>query len=139
MIFESIIHFEPVSLKRHRHRLHGGTYDPSKKDKDDFINSIQDFPTEKMTKPIKCILNFYCKRPKNHYKTGKNANILKESSPKYNTNNKDLDNMVKFVLDALNNKLYEDDRQIFELTCSKLYSEKDGYIYVKFIEINDET
>ena len=87
MIFESLINFEPVSLKRHRHRLHGGTYDPSKKEKDDFINSIQNFPTEKMTKPIKCMLNFYCKRPKNHYKTGKNANILKESSPKYNTNN----------------------------------------------------
>jgi Holliday junction resolvase RusA-like endonuclease len=138
MIFESLINFEPVSLKRHRHRLHGGTYDPSKKEKDDFINSIQNFPTEKMTKPIKCMLNFYCKRPKNHYKSGKNANILKESSPKYNTNNKDLDNMVKFVLDALNNKLYEDDRQIFEITCSKLYSENDGYIYVKFIEINEE-
>ena len=138
MIFESLINFEPVSLKRHRHRLHGGTYDPSKKEKDDFINSIQNFPSEKMTKPIKCMLNFYCKRPKNHYKTGKNANILKESSPKYNTNNKDLDNMVKFVLDALNNKLYEDDRQIFEITCSKLYSEGDGYIYVKFTEVNDE-
>ena len=137
MLFERNINFEPVSLKRHRHRLHGGTYEPSKKEKDDFIKSIENFPTEKMTKPIKCILNFYCKRPKNHYKSGKNADILKDSSPKYNTNNKDLDNMVKFVLDALNNKLYVDDRQIFELTCSKLYSESDGYIYVKFVEIED--
>lgn len=34
MIFERTIQFEPVSLKRHRHRLKGGTYDPSKKDKD---------------------------------------------------------------------------------------------------------
>ena len=54
MIFESTIHFEPVSLKRHRHRLKGGTYDPSKKDKDDFIKAIENFPTEKMTKP--CLL-----------------------------------------------------------------------------------
>ena len=69
MLFESTINFEPVSLKRHRHRLKGGTYDPSKKDKDDFIKTIENFPTEKMTKPIKCILNFYCKRPKTHYKT----------------------------------------------------------------------
>lgn len=137
MIFESTINFEPVSLKRHRHRLKGGTYDPSKKEKDDFIKSIVDFPTEKMTKPIKCILNFYCKRPKNHYKTGKFANILKDASPKYNTNNKDLDNMVKFVLDALNDKLYTDDSLIFEITCSKLYSDADGYIYVKFVEVED--
>jgi NAD dependent epimerase/dehydratase family enzyme len=53
MLFESTINFEPVSLKRHRHRLKGGTYDPSKKEKDDFVKSIENFPTEKMTKPIK--------------------------------------------------------------------------------------
>ncbi len=135
MIFESTINFEPVSLKRHRHRLKGGTYDPSKKDKDDFIKTIENFPEEKMTKPIKCILNFYCKRPKTHYKTGKNAHILKDTAPKYNINNKDLDNMVKFVLDALNDKLYTDDSLIFEITCSKMYSEKDGYIYAKFVEV----
>ena len=135
MIFESTIQFEPVSLKRHRHRLKGGTYDPSKKDKDDFIKVIENFPEEKMTKPIKCVLNFYCKRPKNHYKSGKNAHMLKDTSPKYNINNKDLDNMVKFVLDALNDKLYTDDSLIFEISCSKMYSEGDGYIYVKFMEV----
>jgi Holliday junction resolvase RusA-like endonuclease len=135
MIFESTIHFEPVSLKRHRHRLKGGTYDPSKKDKDDFIKAIENFPTEKMTKPIRCTLHFYCKRPKNHYKTGKNLHVLKDSSPKYNINNKDLDNMVKFVLDALNDKLYTDDSLIIEINCSKLYAENEGYIYAKFAEV----
>ncbi len=135
MIFESTIKFEPVSLKRHRHRLKGGTYDPSKKDKDDFIKAIENFPEEKMTKPLRCVLNFYCKRPKNHYKTGKNAHILKDTSPKYNINNKDLDNMVKFVLDALNDKLYTDDSLIFEISCSKMYSEGEGYIYAKFMEV----
>ena len=39
-MFEATVNFEPVSLKRHRHRLKGGTYDPSKKDKDDFIKVI---------------------------------------------------------------------------------------------------
>ena len=142
MLFETTIPFEPVSLKRHRHRLHGGTYDPSKKEKEDFIKAIEllpeGLPKDKMTNPIKCVLHFYCKRPKSHYKTGKNANILKDTSPKYNINNKDLDNMVKFVLDALNDKLYVDDTLIIEINCSKLYSEGDGYIYVKFAEIKDE-
>jgi Holliday junction resolvase RusA-like endonuclease len=45
--------------------------------------------------------------------------------------------MVKFVLDALNDKLYLDDSLIFEITCSKLYSEGDGYIYAKFAEVDD--
>ena len=142
MLFETTIPFEPVSLKRHRHRLHGGTYDPSKKEKDDFIKVIESLPeglpNDKMTKPIRCVLHFYCKRPKTHYKTGKNAHILKDTSPKHNINNKDLDNMVKFVLDALNDKLYVDDSLIFEINCSKLYSEGDGYIYAKFTEVVDE-
>ena len=135
MNFESTIHFEPVSLKRHRHRLHGGTYDPSKKEKEEFVKLIQDFPSEKMSKPIKCILNFYSTRPKNHYKSGKNSHLLKESAPIHNVCNKDLYNMVKFVLDALNDKLYNDDSQIIEITCSKSYSSEKGYIYMKFTEI----
>lgn len=135
MIFEQVVQFEPVSLKRHRHRLTGGTYDPSKKDKDDFFKLIQGLPESKMKNPIKCSLDFYCKRPKSHYKTGKNSHLLKDSAPQYNTNNKDLDNMVKFVLDALNDKLYVDDCQIIEITCKKLYSLNDGYIHLKFEEI----
>jgi len=135
MIFEKTVPFEPVSLKRHRHRKHGGTYDPSKKEKEEFVKVLEHLPIEKMTQPIQCILHFYCKRPKNHYKTGKNAHILKETSPKYNVNNKDLDNMVKFILDALNDKLYLDDCQIIEILCSKNYSDNDGYIYMKFSEV----
>lgn len=137
MIFERTIQFEPVSLKRHRHRLKGGTYDPSKKDKDEFVKVIDELPTDKMTKPLKCKLHFYCKRPKSHYKSGKKSNELKDSAPKYNTNNKDLDNMVKFVLDALNDKLYTDDCLIIEINCIKSYSDGDGYIYVKFEEIDN--
>ena len=137
MIFERTIQFEPVSLKRHRHRLKGGTYDPSKKDKDEFIKVIDELPTDKMTKPLKCKLHFYCKRPKSHYKSGKKSNELKDSAPKYNTNNKDLDNMVKFILDALNDKLYTDDCLIIEINCIKSYSDGDGYIYVKFEEIDN--
>ena len=135
MLFEQIVPFEPVSLKRHRHRLKGGTYDPSKKDKDDFVKLIENLPQEKMRNPIHCTLNFYCKRPQIHYRSGKLSHLLKDSAPKYNVNNKDLDNMVKFILDALNDKLYVDDSQIISLNCMKMYSEGDGYIELKFQEV----
>ena len=134
-MFETTVKFEPVSLKRHRHRLKGGTYDPSKKDKDEFIKAVGQLPENKMSNPIKCELMFYCKRPKTHFRTGKKSTELKENAPKYNTNNKDLDNMVKFVLDALNDKLYVDDCLIINISCSKHYSENEGYIYMKFEEI----
>ena len=45
--------------------------------------------------------------------------------------------MVKFVLDALNDKLYTDDCLIVEINCIKSYSDGDGYIYVKFEEIDN--
>lgn len=135
-MFETTVTFEPVSLKRHRHRLKGGTYDPSKKDKDEFIKELGSLPENKMTNPIKCQLHFFCKRPKTHYKTGKKSNELKDNAPKYNTNNKDLDNMVKFILDALNDKLYVDDCLIIDINCKKNYSDGEGYIYMKFEEIN---
>lgn len=136
MRFETTVSFEPTSLKRHRHRLKGGTYDPSKKEKDEFFKAIPFIPETKMTKPIRCELGFYCKRPKTHYRSGKKSGELKDSAPKYNTNNKDLDNMVKFVLDALNAKWYEDDCQIIEIRCTKSYSESDGYIQLLFEEVS---
>jgi Holliday junction resolvase RusA-like endonuclease len=137
---EMTVQYEPTSLKRHRHRLKGGTYDPSKKEKDAFLsmvlNTLDQDTFVKMTKPIKCTLHFYSKRPKNHYKSGKKSEELKENAPKYNTNNKDLDNMVKFVLDALNYTLYEDDRQIIEIHCIKSYSLTNaGHIVMKFEEL----
>lgn len=139
MIFEKTIPFEPTSLKRHRHTKTGRTYDPSSKEKEDFLKLL-DIPLQKMDKPIKCTLFFYSSRPKSHYRTGKFSGQLKPNAPKYNICKKDVDNMAKFVLDALNNKLYVDDAQIFELYCKKLYSdEKDkGSIYMKFEEINSE-
>ena len=116
----------------------GGHFLFSKAEKDEFVKAIGELmPKEKMSNPIKCQLQFYCKRPKTHYKSGKSSNILKDTAPKYNINNKDLDNMVKFVLDALNDKLYTDDSLIFEINCSKLYSDGEGHIYIKFMEIDD--
>ena len=137
MIFEKTINFEPTSLKRHRHTLKGRTYDPSAKDKKKFIQLIN-LPIEKMKHPIKCVLKFYSSRPKSHYRSGKYSHILKDSSPIYNTSKKDIDNMAKFILDALNNKLYIDDCQIIKLECEKLYSEDIGKIYMKFTEIIKE-
>ena len=140
MIFETKVFFEPTSLKRHRHTRTGRTYDPSSKEKEDFLKLL-DIPLKKMEKPIKCILFFYSSRPKSHYRTGKFSSELKPTSPEYNMCKKDIDNMAKFVLDALNNKLYLDDAQIIELHCKKLFSDiKDkGQIYMKFEEILDES
>ena len=133
MLFEKTVIYEPTSLKRHRHTKGGRTYDPSSKEKSDFLKLL-DLPLNKMEKPINCTLYFYSTRPKNHYRSGKYSNELKPNAPVYNTSKKDIDNMAKFILDALNNKLYLDDAQIVVLHCKKDYSKvKDkGSIYMKF-------
>lgn len=42
------------------------------------------------------------------------------------TNNKDVDNLAKGVMDAMNDLIYDDDRQVVKLTASKRYGEMDN-------------
>jgi crossover junction endodeoxyribonuclease RusA len=69
-------------------------------------------------------INFYMSRPKGHYGTGKNKSVLKPSSPEWHSGRPDLDNLTKFIQDALNKVFYSDDSLIAQLVCRKLYSEK---------------
>lgn len=134
------VYFPPTSLKRHRHTKFGShTYDPSSNDKKEFVNKIAALlPDNPLNMPLKTKLFFYEKRPKCHYRTGKYSNLLKKTAPKYNTSKRDLDNFIKFVLDALNKILYIDDSQIIEIESGKYYSEENiGYIIGKFIPINE--
>ena len=136
MIFQQIVNYPPTSLKRHRHTKSGHSYDPSAKEKLAFVDKVE-LPETVMTGPIKATLHFYEKRPKCHYRTGKYSDLLKPRAPKYNTSKRDIDNFCKFVLDALNKRLYDDDSQIIVLNSTKNYTEnrEDGYIEMVFEEI----
>ena len=67
---------------------------------------------------------FYFKRPKAHYKTGKNSNCLRDDAPEYHSSRPDIDNLVKLVGDALNGIFFIDDALISRVTAHKLYSDK---------------
>ena len=122
----------PKALKRHRSVRRGksiGTYDPSKKDKEDFLDAVREFaPKEPITSPLECYITFYFPRPKSHYK-GKE---LRADAPDYHTKRPDIDNLTKFVLDALNGVFWSDDSIICVLIARKAYCSKVG----TFIEIN---
>ncbi len=79
-----------------------------------------------MTGPLNVALAFYFRRPKSHYRTGKNKYMLKDNAPEQHVSTPDLDNLVKFVCDSYNNHFYKDDSQIVEIRAEKHY-----------IEIND--
>ena len=137
MIIEQKVNYPPTSLKRHRHTKYGHSYDPSAKDKLEFVNKVE-LPENLLEGALKATLHFYEKRPKCHYRSGKFSDELKPKAPKYNTSKKDIDNFCKFVLDALNKRFYNDDSQIIELCATKNYTKnkEDGFIYIKFQEIS---
>ena len=120
---------QPLPLKRHRSYLAGGRircYNPSAKNQTLWrqralaTGLLPDVP---LTGALKLVIVFYLQRPKSHYRAGKFSDQLKPSAPVFPTSTPDVDNLAKFVLDALNKVLFEDDSQVVELNCKKLFGE----------------
>lgn len=124
---ELIVLGEPCAQKRHRSVRMGKfnrQYDPSAADKGDFLSIVQKHaPETPYAVPLQLDLRFYFTRPKSHYKSGKNAHLLKDSPPEYHTSRPDADNLIKFVMDALNKIYWKDDSYIVSLNVQKMYSE----------------
>jgi Holliday junction resolvase RusA-like endonuclease len=123
----------PKALKRHRMTRGGRVYDPSAQDKKEWMEYAKDFcPTVPLQNELEIELEFLLPRPKSHFCTGKNRGILKSSAPKHHLSTPDLDNLVKFVLDAMNGYFYRDDSQIVSIRCSKMFvsSPGEGSTYV---------
>lgn len=118
----------PNSQKRHRHVRMGNftrTYDPSATEKEDFLyKSIYECKPElPIISSISIVMEFYMPRPKAHFGTGKNAGKLKNNAPFRHCKAPDLDNLTKFVLDALNKIYWKDDRQIYSIRAKKMYND----------------
>jgi len=123
---------EPSAQPRHRHytmgsgnQLHVQTYDPATKAKETFASILQqDAPETPIDEPMMLEINFFMRRPKGHYGTGKNIGRVKPNAPEWCSTKPDIDNLVKFVQDALNKIFYRDDSLICQIISRKLYSEK---------------
>ena len=102
-----------------------GTYDPSKGKKETFASILQkQAPSEPISDPISIEMVFYMPRSKNHYRSGKNARLLKDDAPEYHSGRPDLDNLQKFILDSLNNIFFKDDALVCRIDACKKYSER---------------
>jgi len=118
---------KPQALKRHRTVMRGsftGTYDPSIEDKADFLAlAMNNKPSIPYDEPLEVEFEFIFSRPKAHYRTGKNAGILKDNAPKWHIGTPDTDNLIKFVCDSLNSIFWKDDSRICGVEARKFYGD----------------
>jgi Holliday junction resolvase RusA-like endonuclease len=71
--------------------------------------------------PVRVEATFYLQRPKSHYGTGRNANVVKASAPAYPVGRPDVDKLLRALLDALTNTVVADDSQVVEVLARKVY------------------
>jgi Holliday junction resolvase RusA-like endonuclease len=117
----------PIAKKRPRFYRRGnrvGAYNSQQSEEGKILallhDQIQVIPM--IVGPIEVDLCFYILRPKSHFGTGKNAGVLKTKAPIFHTKKSDLDNLIKFPLDILNQQVWKDDAQIFKIIASKHYT-----------------
>ena len=77
---------------------------------------------ELLSGPLCLDIEFVMPRPKYHFGTGQNANILKRSAPYWHTKKPDIDNLIKFAMDCLNNIAWSDDKCIAKVDAIKRYT-----------------
>ena len=69
-------------------------------------------------------LQFYLKRPKSHFRTGKFSHILRDDAPTHHLTRVDVDNLAKLPLDVLTKmKYFCDDSQVVCLRVTKEYAD----------------
>ncbi len=76
--------------------------------------------------PFVANFKFVFQRPKNHYRTGKNAGILKDDAPKCHTIKPDALKLARAVEDALTGIVWRDDSLVIDGRQTKEYGEKPG-------------
>lgn len=101
-------------------------YTKFKKDMEALTSELETTPSEKL---VSVELEFGIMIPKSWSKKKR-----EELNNTYCSNNSDIDNYIKAILDSLNGIVYIDDKQVVELFAKKIYSE-EGYILYKHKEI----
>lgn len=74
--------------------------------------------------PLAVTLTFFLARPKSHYRTGRNAHLLRESAPELPAGRcGDVDKLARAVLDAVGSAgVWNDDSQVVNLSAAKNYT-----------------
>lgn len=85
-----------------------------------------------VTGPLEVWITFYVPRPKTHFGTGRNSDVLKESAPKFPDKKPDVLKLARAVEDGMTGAVWRDDAQIVSEHIHKEYGEPARVV----IEVN---
>jgi Holliday junction resolvase RusA-like endonuclease len=71
-------------------------------------------------------LTFVFERPKSHYRTGRNAHLLKTIAPLRHFQKPDIDKIERAILDSLTGIVYKDDCQVDHVVKTKGWGPRAG-------------
>lgn len=85
-----------------------------------------------LTGPVAVTIVFRLPRPKGHYRTGRNAHLLRDTAPLYPATKPDLDKLLRSTLDALTaSGVIRDDSQVVWINSMKRYGAPGATIRVR--------
>lgn len=91
--------------------------------RDDIRAAVLDAPSLHFDGPVAVHCEFVLARPRSHYRTGRNAHLVRDSAPTWPTSKPDADKLARAVLDAVSSAgTWRDDSQVVELHAVKRYA-----------------
>ena len=76
--------------------------------------------------PVRLTVGFLLRRPASHYRTGKNAHLLRDAAPRHPGKKPDIDKLLRSTLDGLGESgIWRDDAQVVEVAARKLYADHE--------------
>ena len=76
--------------------------------------------------PVSLTVGFLLRRPASHFRTGRNAHLLRDSAPAYPGKKPDIDKLLRSTLDGLGESgIWRDDAQVVRVRAEKLYADHE--------------
>lgn len=87
--------------------------------------------------PVQVHVVFYFDRPKNHYRTGRNADLLRDNAPAFPTGGVgDLDKLQRSCFDSLSTAgVWRDDSQVVAVTAEKRFTCDEAFLPCAVIDV----
>lgn len=136
------VYGKPAQMGSKKAFVRGGraiiTDDNSEKRKQ-WANAVSSVAAEAMARrdlisqPVWLHASFYFARPKSHFGTGKNANVLKHSAPIEHAQTPDLDKLLRCLNDALTGVVFRDDSLVSRVFCRRMWTTGQERCEVKIV------